>query len=270
MADTPVDIKPRTNFGWLPDIPDHRDFPYQARVLRLYGAVLPSAVDLSPVFPQVYDQGNLGSCVANVVAAAIEYEQRKRKATKSLRFVPSRLFLYYGAREYINMTEVDSGCYIRDALKVAYNVGAPRESGWTYNDYQNKFTKKPPTRQYLSAKYHKITEYRRVNNSVLEIKDALANGYAVTAGVAVFSSFFYDRYGNIPYPGNEYMEGGHAILLVGYDDATQRFKFRNSWGEEWGQNGYGTIPYEYVANPDLCDDLWVLTDTLYKERFEGG
>lgn len=264
MADI-VDIKPRTNFGWLPDIPDHRDRPYRA--LGPLKAI-PEKVDLrdNVTWPPVYDQGWLGSCVAHVVAAAIEYEQRRRKASKSLRFMPSRLFLYYGAREFIGMADVDSGCYIRDALKVAYNVGAPRETGWKY--LIEKFTTKPPKRMYTSGQYHKITEYRRVSNYVSEIKAALADGYPVTAGVAVFNSFYNDPMGNIPHPGtNEYMEGGHAILLVGYDDTTQRFIFRNSWGEEWGDKGYGTIPYSYVGHPDLCDDLWVVVDTEYKERF---
>ena len=273
-----VDLVRRTNFGWLPDIPDHRDIMFKATNAPL---MLPPAIDLTnrAEWPEPYDQGDLGSCVAQAIAGAVYYEKIKRLtaggkyagmneflSNKQL-FHPSRLFIYYGAREQIGLIPVDSGSYIRDAIKVVYNQGAPRETGWPY--LIEKFAKKPLKRVYKSAPYHKITSYRSVPVDVAEVKKALAEDYPVVVGFAVFNSFFNDQAGNINYPSQyDYMIGGHAVLLVGYDDATGRFKFRNSWGPSWGTGGYGTIPYGYISNPNLSDDFWVLTDSEYKERFE--
>jgi C1A family cysteine protease len=278
-----TDIIPRRNFGWLPDIPDHRDkLLYGFGVEAVPGvntapALLPPAIDLTnrAEWPAVYDQGLLGSCVANALAAAIEYEQIKRLTADGqyaknkfmrgkMRFTPSRLFTYYGAREYINLTQEDSGCYIRDAVKVAYNLGAPRETGWKYDE--TKFDVRPPKRTYNSAPFHKITSYRALE-TVNEVKRALAEDFPVIIGISVFNSFFWGSGGDIQMPTyDDTLLGGHAILLVGYDDATQYFKFRNSWGEEWGNNGYGRLPYSYVGYRNLSDDFWVITDSEYKER----
>lgn len=281
-------LKERVNFGWLPDQPDQRDYMLYDLPAHLYNprpqgplavsAALPPVIDLTnrADWPEVYDQGYIGSCVAQCVAAAIEYEQIKRITangkfvgnseflSRKLLFRPSRLFTYYEARKLIGLEKADSGCYIRDAMKVAYNVGIPRETGWNY--VEQKFALKPPKRQYNSAPFHKVTTYARVKNSQ-EIRRAIAEDFPVTVGVAVYDSFFYANNGDIPMPGkNEYNYGGHAILLVGYDDTTKRFKFRNSWGKEWGNEGHGTIPYQYLDNPYLASDFWTIADSVYKER----
>jgi C1A family cysteine protease len=52
--------------------------------------------------------------------------------------------------------------------------------------------------------------------------------------------------------------GGHAVLGVGYNDAGRRFIVRNSWGAGWGMKGYGTMPYDYLANRNLADDIWTI------------
>ena len=54
--------------------------------------------------------------------------------------------------------------------------------------------------------------------------------------------------------------GGHAIMIVGYDDKTERFKFRNSWSTWWGNEGYGTIPYAFLTSPKLAHGIF----TIYK------
>ncbi len=56
-------------------------------------------------------------------------------------------------------------------------------------------------------------------------------------------------------PGEQVM-GGHAVLAVGYDDGEQRFIVRNSWGPKWGMQGYFTLPYSYLTEPNLSDDFW--------------
>jgi C1A family cysteine protease len=65
--------------------------------------------------------------------------------------------------------------------------------------------------------------------------------------------------GVIPMPGpTEQKDGGHAMLIVGYNNADRTFLVRNSWGTEWGQQGYGTMPYDYILSPTLTWDLWTI------------
>ena len=68
--------------------------------------------------------------------------------------------------------------------------------------------------------------------------------------------------GFAPMPGpNEQFLGGHAVMLVGYDDSQTAFIVRNSWGSSWGQAGYFTLPYEYVCDPNLASDFWTVKTT---------
>jgi len=79
-------------------------------------------------------------------------------------------------------------------------------------------------------------------------------------GFSVYESFESDAVAksgvlDLPAPGEKQV-GGHAVVGVGYDDATKRILVRNSWGPAWGQAGYFTMPYDYVNNRNLSDDFW--------------
>ena len=83
-------------------------------------------------------------------------------------------------------------------------------------------------------------------------------------GFTVYESFETEdvaNSGEMPMPSpDEKCLGGHAVVCVGYDDEIQRFIIRNSWGSGWGQNGYFTMPYEYLTNSGLAADLWTIKD----------
>lgn len=272
-----MSLKKRVNFGWLPDLPDFRDipaFPHKA-VIPGVANRLPMTMDLREKHQfQVNDQGYIGSCVAHAVSSAIEYEKHMRpddpKVSDFLErdrlFPVSRLFLYYEARKVIGMVDEDSGCYIRDAMRVAYNIGAPRETGWSYRE--DMFAVQPPGWSYRSAPYHKITSYKSVAVDNDEIRLALATGSPVVFGISVFDSFYRgENNGIVPMPSysDEYL-GGHAMLIVGYNDSVRRYTVLNSWGPTWGDSGFCYIPYDYIGNRQLGADYWVLSDPLYKER----
>src|SRR5438045_2675198 len=80
----------RFGLGWMPDLPDNRDHLYSAPLAKL--RVLPTRADLRRHCPKVYNQGEIGSCTANAIAAAIEFDRKKKKLRD---FIPSRLFIYY-------------------------------------------------------------------------------------------------------------------------------------------------------------------------------
>jgi len=244
-------------FGWIPDLPDHRDHMFAAAPAVL--ATLPPAVDLRPQCPkEVYDQGQLGSCTGNAIAGAIEFDEIKQKAADI--FTPSRLFIYYNERVIEGTVNSDSGAQIRDGIKTVAKQGACHEQIWPYDIA--KFRTKPPKPAYTDGAKHTAVQYQRLIQSLTEMKGCLAAGYPFVFGFTVYESFESSsvaKTGVVPFPGSgEKVVGGHAVLGVGYDDTSQRFIVRNSWGPGWGMKGYFTIPYSYLTASNLADDFWTI------------
>jgi C1A family cysteine protease len=244
----------RVSFGWLPDLPDYRDLLYAAP--RKLPLKLPPSIDLRKSCPPVYDQGSLGSCTANALAAAFQFEQRKQGI---LEFIPSRLFIYYNERVALNTVLSDSGAFIRDGIKTLNTDGVCMESDWPY--IIPKFTKKPPDDLYQEALKNQVLQYLRLNNErLLLLKSCLAEGYPFVFGFTVFESFWgIGKNGIIPIPKEEERRiGGHAVMAVGYNEANQHIIIRNSWGTSWGKKGYGFMPYNYITDKDRADDFWTI------------
>jgi C1A family cysteine protease len=243
-------------YGWIPDIPDHRDLVYAAPVATL--KKLPTKVDLRTSCPPVYDQGMLGSCTANAIAGAIEFDQMKQKKAKP--FTPSRLFIYYNERAMEGTIDTDSGAMIRDGIKSVATQGACKETTWPYTIA--KFAQKPGAKCYTEGKANRIVLYQRLTPILSQLKGCLASGYPFVFGFAVYPSFESQtvaRTGRVPMPAPGERElGGHAVLTVGYDDANQTFIVRNSWGTNWGMKGYFTMPFAYLLDDNLSDDFWTI------------
>lgn len=243
-------------YGWIPDLPDSRDFVYAAPLARL--GPLPPSMDLRPTCPPVYNQGALGSCTANAIAAALQFDQVKQAQTDV--FVPSRLFIYYNERVIEGTVEEDSGAMIRDGIKSVAKQGAPHEVLWPY--VISRFRQKPVPPAYRDARLHQALLYQRVLQTIDQLKGCLAAGFPFVCGFAVYESFesaAVTRTGRVPMPKpTERQLGGHAVLCVGYEDRRRRFLLRNSWGPVWGRQGYFTMPYEYLLEPNLSDDFWTV------------
>jgi len=242
-------------YGWIPDVPDHRDLLYAAMVSV---AKLPHKVDLRPRCPPVYDQGSLGSCTANAIGGAIQFERLKQKLIPD--FVPSRLFIYYNERVMENSIASDSGAQIRDGIKSIATQGDCPEVEWPYDI--EKFTLKPTKQCYKDAIQYTAVQYQRLPQMLNQMKGCIASGYPFVFGFSVYSGFEKEAVaetGELNMPtSKETLLGGHAVLAVGYDDSTQRFIVRNSWGENWGVKGYFTMPYAYLNDSNLSDDLWTI------------
>jgi len=138
--------------------------------------------------------------------------------------------------------------------------GGPPETDWAYDTA--KFTQKPPQQAYTEGEKHQALKYERVSQGLDQLKGCLASGLPFVFGFSVYESFQSPdvaKTGDAPLPAkDEQLLGGHAVLAVGYDDATGRFLVRNSWGDGWGQKGYFTLPYEYLTNRGLASDFWAI------------
>lgn len=261
MTDQPEQIAPRKRavetYGWIPDLPDWRDYKFAAPAH--VAANLPPSVDLRGICPtDIYDQGALGSCTANAIGAAIE---SARIAAGRASVIPSRLFIYYNERVIERTVRTDSGASIRDGIKTVSKQGACDETLWPYEI--DEFTTRPPKQAYTTALNQKVTAYERIGGDLDSMRAALASRHPFVIGFTVYTAFESRKVAktgvlNLPLA-RESALGGHAVLTVGYDDASRRFLVRNSWGARWGLDGYFTVPYEYWSNPGLAGDRWAVT-----------
>ena len=239
------------NYGWVPDIPDRRDYLYSAikPVIRL-----PKKVDLRAGCSEIEYQGKLGSCTAQALAGNLEFLDKK---IDGLYADVSRLFIYYNERAVEDTVEYDAGASLRDGIKTLKDDGACHEETWPY--VISRFDRKPPPGCYLEAKKHRIESYHRLN-AMSDLLACLAEGYPFVFGFTVYESFEsaeVRRTGIARMPKKkETVIGGHAVMAVGYDQAGNRFLVRNSWGKRWGMEGYFTMPFEYLET--IAADFWTI------------
>lgn len=258
--------------GLLPDIPDQRDHIFKVDKT----VVLPPSIDLrdSGNLPPVYDQEQLGSCTANAIAGAVDYENKKQGGSF---ITPSRLFIYYNERATEGTVDSDAGAMIRDGIKSVHTQGVCPESMWTYSDGPTKFKNKPTAQCYTQALTDTGLSYERVYST--KMQGALASQYVVTIGISVYESFESQAVadgGVVPMPEKgEQMIGGHAIDEVGYTTSqyakpaiaqkmtpnTLYYIIRNSWGTSWGDEGYCYLPVAYTTKKGLTSDCWTIKTT---------
>jgi len=291
-----IDAGIALGMGWLPDYPDFRDYSVErdsvSDKLQQAGQTAPikdmlhsigageaqspdltDSIDLREWCPPIENQGSLGSCTAQAGVGMVEYFERRAFGKH---IDASRLFLYKVTRNLIHQNG-DTGAYLRSTMAALVLFGIPPEDHWPYAIGQ--FDMEPPAFCYSYARnFQAISYYRldppgidRENALLVRIKKMLAAGLPSIFGFTVFSSISQaSNDGDIPYPTqNESVRGGHAIVTVGYDEGKTiqnnlggeptkgALLIRNSWGTDWGADGYGWLPYKYVKT-GLAVDWWSL------------
>jgi len=179
----------------------------------------------------------------------------------------------------------DTGAFLRTTMGALVLFGVPPEEYWPYKIAN--FDKEPTAFCYAFAQNYQSMSYYRLDppgtaadELLSRIKKNLAAGLPSMFGFTVYSSIVQanENGGKIPYPTKgDKIEGGHAIVAVGYDDkmkikntsvggteTTGALLIRNSWSSDWGENGYGWLPYEYVLQ-GLADDWWSLLKNEWVE-----
>lgn len=205
----------------------------------------------------VMNQGDLGSCVANVFMQCISIMTNKGVSG-------SRLFMYFNGRAVANYPiDYDTGLTVRDGCKSISKYGLCGESKWPYTI--SLFANLPSLDAYKSSLLFKNYSYSFVNQDINSIKNCInTTKKPIIFGINVYSSFLSSsvtKTGIVPLPNTKTEEllGGHCVLMIGYDDSKQWVVCVNSWGTGWGNKGLFYLPYAYITNPALSSDFCILT-----------
>lgn len=241
-------------YGLIRQKEDNRDL----KLPRLRALPVPRLVDLRSKCPPVFDQRELGSCTANAGVAA----RMMMGTTPEL----SRLFLYYQERALNGTISTDSGAEMRDICKTLNKYGVCEERYYPYDI--SKYKNRPTSQAYKNAQKYTIKSYATfdgdTDDDLQQIRQYLFNKQQpVLIGMDIYESFeskIVAKTGRLPMPNTktEKLLGGHAVLIVGYSDANRVLIARNSWGPDWGDDGYFYLPYQYVGQK-LAYDSWTMS-----------
>lgn len=245
-------VRTLRRYGWRPSLPDHRDV-----IADTAGLKVAAEVDPRKQLPPVYNQGQLGSCTANAVAAAIDYD---RIVNGEKPITPARLPIYFLERLIEGQpATADTGAMGRDGFKAAQKFGYWPESEVPYTDDASALAFSADPRK-LPGAIKLERPYKAVRRSVTAFKQVFTNHQTIAFGFSVFESFEGEdvaRSGVMPVPGpREEQLGGHEILGVGYLRSEPNYCLcRNSWGEDWGLGGYFLMPWSVILDPSMASDF---------------
>lgn len=268
--------------GWQRDLPDFRDYtPEHLQVDEMLQRLKASrsgdwrcqpSIDLREYLPEVSNQGSANASAAHACIGLVEYFERRAQGKVN---PLSTLYVYKGARDLLG-TKCDNGVNLRSVLKVIVRSGVPPEHRWPY--HEEKINCEPGAFLHLYADEYRSIVYLRLDNrnstgqeTLDRVRAFVAAGFPVALGFPVPTSL--TRESDIPYrPTLDASNGGQAVLAVGYDDERIRTSkgallIRSSWGREWGDDGYGWLPYGYVQQ-QLATDFWTIMKDDWLESGE--
>lgn len=268
--------------GWIPDLPDPRDYTLENPIIRnLLGQLrepqfdIPDFVDLrkeseGQFLTSSRDQGSIQSSSAFAALGLIECFRWRLEGTT---FNGSPLFLYKVSRNLARRTG-DCGSDLRTTIKACCSIGVPPEGFYPYSivDYDNE----PSSFVYSLAKPEDSLVYFRLDSTFSKqeelwrkIKSFLAAGFPIAFGFSVPTTLPSD--GNIVFRRRfDQFRGGQACIAVGYRDDNPHeasLLFQSSWGEKWGDKGYGWLPSSYIKR-GVARDFWTFISKQWIDKVE--
>jgi C1A family cysteine protease len=284
VSSPPPTVTIPLKFGWDSNLGGVYEDASTIKHTHELNEALDADVDLRTTanFPDVYDQGHLGSCTANALAFCYQFDMLKQGLSfgpgKSP--IPSRLYIYYYERAIEGVIDSEGVKKLYDGIKALEKYGVCSETDWLYYDTTDnydtsgkntntKYKEEPP---YLdagkNAETHKALldnnplldiQLTPLHNTVNNLKINLRKGFPIAFGFKVYQSFLNAQITannpTMPIPSqDDTYVAGHAVVLVGFKDKEQVFVVRNSWGSGWGDNGYFYMPYKIID--DYASDFW--------------
>jgi hypothetical protein len=234
-----------------PDTVDFRDLMYVPTLVEV-GTTIPLDSYRKAGVP-ILDQGQEGACTGFGLATVVHYLLRTRKVSPDSGKVSPRM-LYAMARRYDAWPgEAYDGSDCRGAMKGWHKHGVCAEKLWRHDPSKPDFALNEE--RSANAQDRPLGAYFRVNH-----KDMVAMHAAISeVGVLYASASVHSGWdevkadGVIPFSDNVKMLGGHAFAIVAYDKTG--FWIQNSWGTDWGLEGFCRISYEdWLKNGS---DIWV-------------
>lgn len=211
---------------------------------------LAASADLRKYFSVIKDQGEQGACASFSLVSVFEYFlSNEISKIEDL----SEAFVYYNARERAGDTDSDTGATLQSIIKTMTDNGVCIEELCPYNE--KEYSQKPTEEAYSDGAKRKVISALNVPTDVSTIKSAINEGYPVVASFRVFDSLAKNTAGFVAMPTekerNSDKEDYHAMVICGYSDKQGYFIVRNSWGKDFGDNGYCYIPYAYIRDKGL-------------------
>lgn len=259
------------------DPEDSRDYLFSEFLAGQKAQVLRDT-DLSPKFPAIWDQLNLGACQSFAYLSVAYYLYFIRHGCFPAFGDPSFLFEYWNVRDADGTTDQDAGGTLLGSCKAGAKWGIAPATDWPYDI--SKLVSKPPQAAYDDAAQAGIKDatYHRVQ-SIDEVRQALSMGLPVYIGIKVYENFEAEKVmqsGIIPMPAGNIL-GGHALVIVGHHDNDEpsckaaqfvehvlikrsagNVKIRNSWGTGIGLQGTGYFRADFEVLEKLLMDMWVI------------
>ena len=198
-------------------------------------------VDLRNQTTAIKDQGRRGTCVACAATAAHELI-RAEGVELSIEF------LHWAAKRLDGLPPRSEGTTLPAAKDALGQDGQPSEVTWPYDDGRDQWAAsyQPPSIAPAEAKLRLLKGGEILRPTALMVRDALDRGQPVVLGVRLYTTWHGPGGdGLIAMPASGARDlGGHAVLVVGYRD--NDFIVQNSWGSDWGEDGFAYLPGDYV------------------------
>jgi hypothetical protein len=213
-------------------------------------------IDLRQPCVPLYNQLNSNSCTANAWCLLYKYHGNIGND-----FEPSRRFLYYCERDKTELLKKDGGAYLSSGAFVLYNIGICDEKLCPF--ICDKLQEKPPQECYDDAKKHKIIDVFQLNQNKRDLIKCLRKNGPFVFCMNVGETFMKNtrNTGKLTVK-DKIFTGSHALFCVGYVPKKKVYIIANSWGIQWGKNGYFLLHEDLMHDRQVCYGFYTFAKTI--------